>query len=195
MSREDEHHPVARAGRRHELLLVLDVHELRGARGPRHDASAPSGLAEHRSARLRAEQARRFATTTATIRPSRRAPPTPAWAWTINVTRPVGGREHGGDPGPRPRAAPAPPTSRSSRAGARCARALRAIEAGDAPGRRRGGGRFDGVRTAAGPTGDELPGPPSIDSTIARGAAPDDAWRAAARARRDACPWVAAPRP
>ena len=67
--------------------------------------------------------------------------------------------------------------------------ALRAIEAGDEPAAPGTAGALGG-----GPVGDELPGPPSIDA-IARDAAPDDAWRAAARARRDACPWAATSRP
>ena len=69
--------------------------------------------------------------------------------------------------------------------------ALRAIEAGDEP-------AAPGTAGSTGPDGgaqadDELPGPPSIDA-IARDAAPDDAWRAAARARRDACSWAATSR-
>ena len=75
--RGDDDHAVPRAGRRHRLLLVLDLHQLRRAGGQGHDAQpAPEDLPGARlQADLSTEQRLGIRR-----RASRRRRPSPAWA-------------------------------------------------------------------------------------------------------------------
>ena len=79
----DDDHAVARADRRHQALLVRDLHQLRRAGEQGRDAApAPADV---RIAGLHPAPATR-ATTTASIRTSRRTRPLPAWASTSTCT-------------------------------------------------------------------------------------------------------------
>ena len=153
----DDHHAVARAGRRREALLVRDLHLVRRGRGQGRDAPPAARALSNCPTTSRT---RTRATITASIRTSRSTRPSPAWAPTSTCTT-SGPASRWARSRTAPRSISAPPTRRSPPTAGCCGR--RSSRSGRAKGR-----SWCSMRRSAA----SLTGPAAID-----GIGPADDWQ------------------